>query len=497
MSVENYRGANLQIIIALEGLDGTGKSALANELVGILGNQAVVKHYSSHSSKDNNPSQEDIFQKYNNNLTAELSLDQHQYIILDRSWLSGEATRYAEMKDYVRTWPREIYKPTHLFILTLPEEQRTIHVNKRLKDKPITAEEKRLQEDPLYRQYYEKALREGVRSLKTYTLFRELDGTRLSIQKMAENIVYLLKCNRNLLNPRLLTTSNKLSLRPVYQSWKQRLDERQISTKYISIQPVNENLTFEEATRKKHQCHFDNIGRIFDYNAFSLPRHPPLSIGFLEDKEVFDQPLEENMLQAQDMPIGFPTTSEEYEYRVPEEYSKLREFIQKVANVWHKLEPNAHQYYAYLSVSYGTVPAWTAQRRPSIHCDGFQSVRVEPKERGEYTFVASNALPTVYYIESYDVSGLDPAKDDFFVAYSKSTQSDPVDCQKPYEIIMMDPYCLHAAIANTTDNPITRTFVKLIYSTRVYDRIGNAHNPAFDYTWKMVRREAQQDLLET
>ncbi|MES2199910.1 MAG: hypothetical protein V4489_07065, partial [Chlamydiota bacterium] len=50
------------------------------------------------------------------------------------------------------------------------------------------------------------------------------------------------------------------------------------------------------------------------------------------------------------------------------------------------------------------------------------------------------------------------------------------------------------AVINTQEKPILRTFVRVIYSTRKYDRLGNAHNPAFDYEWEMVRREAQLDL---
>jgi thymidylate kinase len=51
--------------------------------------------------------------------------------------------------------------------------------------------------------------------------------------------------------------------------------------------------------------------------------------------------------------------------------------------------------------------------------------------------------------------------------------------------------------ANVSDEPVTRTFVRIIYSTRQYDRLGNTHNPAFEYQWDMVRREAQLDLLKS
>jgi hypothetical protein len=78
--------------------------------------------------------------------------------------------------------------------------------------------------------------------------------------------------------------------------------------------------------------------------------------------------------------------------------------------------------------------------------------------------------------------------------YSKTTSTLPQDCQKPYEIMMMDSYCLHCPAINTGDDPVLRTFARIVYSTRIYDRIGNTHNAAFHYKWKMIRREVQMDL---
>ncbi len=278
--------------------------------------------------------------------------------------------------------------------------------------------------------------------LAASNLFSENQG----LPKIA--VIESLDVDLNLLDPRKLATRDKIALRSIYSSWKQRLESSKTfsSENFFVIKP-NEIVEFDEKTRKFHKCHFENLGRIFDYAKFNEPRHPPVCVGRIECKQEFDEPFLIDTLQAQDMPIAFPTGNLDlYEYRIPLEYSNLREVIQKVANVWHSLQKDSHLYYSYLSVSFGEVSPWTAQRRPLIHCDGFQSKRIEPKEPGEYTFVVSNALPTVYYIESFDVSHLDPVVDDFFMAYSRETSTEPLDCQKPYDIMMMDPYCLHAAV---------------------------------------------------
>ena len=60
--------------------------------------------------------------------------------------------------------------------------------------------------------------------------------------------------------------------------------------------------------------------------------------------------------------------------------------------------------------------------------------------------------------------------------------------------MMMDSYGLHCPAINTGDDPVLRNFARIIHSTRIYDRTGNTHNPAFDYMWEMVRREVQMDL---
>lgn len=317
------------------------------------------------------------------------------------------------------------------------------------------------------------------------------------IERQAFEIIAALKHETKILDPRKMASGDKLSLRTYYETWKQRENVQPISgTDYIVIRPAKTAApVFDTNCRKLHQCHFNNIGKVFEYDKFSEPRHPPVLIGVIEKKEQFDNPLTESVLQPQDMPIAFPTDNkDDYEYRLPVCYQNLQEFVEKVANTWHSLEENHHRYYAYLSISHGVIPPWQNQRRPNIHTDGFQGARVEPKEIGEYTFVVANKMPTIFYIESFDTSTLDPNIDNFFSAYSRLTNSKPLRCMEKYQIMMMDPYCFHAATTNYSHKPVTRTFARIIFSTRRYDREGNAHNPAFNYQWEMVKRDGLSNL---
>ncbi len=56
----------------------------------------------------------------------------------------------------------------------------------------------------------------------------------------------------------------------------------------------------------------------------------------------------------------------------------------------------------------------------------------------------------------------------------------------------MDAYAVHTAAQVTIETD--RTFVRLSYSVRKFDRLGNSHNPFFDYTWDMVERDVHLTL---
>ncbi len=54
----------------------------------------------------------------------------------------------------------------------------------------------------------------------------------------------------------------------------------------------------------------------------------------------------------------------------------------------------------------------------------------------------------------------------------------------------MNAYSVHRGVDATVDT--FRTWLRLSYEVREFDRLGNAHNPLFDYNWKMVERDIEQ-----
>jgi len=63
-----------------------------------------------------------------------------------------------------------------------------------------------------------------------------------------------------------------------------------------------------------------------------------------------------------------------------------------------------------------------------------------------------------------------------------------------FELTLMNPYCVHKGDHLSAQmRSVFRTFFRISYDVRQFDRLGNAHNPLFDYNWNMVARELHLD----
>ena len=109
----------------------------------------------------------------------------------------------------------------------------------------------------------------------------------------------------------------------------------------------------------------------------------------------------------------------------------------------------------------------------------------------------SDVLPTAYYLQPFDLSRLDERVHDFFWEMNAQV-ADTSEAHRwqprPAEITLMDAYTVHRGVMNETGARIGRTWLRLSFEERrrVFDRLGNAHNPQFDYTWTMVDRDIEQ-----
>jgi thymidylate kinase len=498
-------------IVCVEGLDGTGKTSLCKDIVELYGSGAV---YLKTNAPPSGVDASEFYKQENIRLSDVMRANTDVSLFcLDRFHFSGIASAYArnltnEKDSDFWAWPSELVIPTHLIFVKVAEAKRMQYLSRR--GLGITPEEQLSLDSADYRSRYEYALSKLHSSVRDLTLMQvidcELDLPRYSINPdvpteairgMTEIVNTLLDLDLRLLDPKNLTSLTRAELRPLYKSWWSRLEDN--TEKVVGANapglvfrafPQVPGGSIDERKRQLSLCHFANIDRLWTQDAFAEPRHPPYKVASVQNRDAFSAPVPEPS-QVQDMPIKFPRNPE---YRIPRELAQFEEVCRVVANFWAFVSQHSEDYFCYMSVSSHELLPWEIQRRPGLHCDGFQSCRHTDNAFGEYAFVISDAVPTVWYIESFDVSNLDRSKDDFFVHFSEKAKPYQTCDTSPYDIVMMDPYCLHSPATNKSLESVQRTFIRLMFSTREYDRAGNHHNALFDYSWKMEARDQQTKL---
>ncbi len=190
-----------------------------------------------------------------------------------------------------------------------------------------------------------------------------------------------------------------------------------------------------------------------------------------------------------DMPIKMPGDKE---YRLPSELNQFQDLVSKVAGLEHSVNSSIDLCYAYLTIDQGWVNPGDTQRTDGWHVDGFQGARVFPKVESDHSYIVQDKYPTHFSLQDFRLSHLDPEKDNFFWEMDRQALGAPTWRARPYEVLMMDAYTVHkAAVAHEGG---FRTFFRLTYSVRQFDRLGNTINPIFNYDWDMVTRDVAKEL---
>ncbi|HEY8077955.1 MAG TPA: hypothetical protein VIF62_27705 [Labilithrix sp.] len=229
----------------------------------------------------------------------------------------------------------------------------------------------------------------------------------------------------------------------------------------------------------------------WDLAQFTVPRKP-ISLGLVEGEELaeFARP---GAVRLLDMPIKFPDVAE---YRLPRALRQFARTLQRIVDFEHAVNAQHAEYYAYLTIDQRWVEPGTLMREAPCHVDGFQGARWKPKCRTNHTYTVSDVLPTAYYVQPFDFAGLDEAKHDFYWEMNAQV-ADTNEAHRwqprPAELTLMDCYCVHRGVENDTPARMFRTWLRLSFEERrrVFDRLGNAHNPCFDYAWEMVERDIE------
>jgi len=231
------------------------------------------------------------------------------------------------------------------------------------------------------------------------------------------------------------------------------------------------------------------LDRTWDLAQFAIPRRP-VSLGVLAADELatFTRP---GVTRVLDMPIKFPDGDD---YRLPRALAQVAPVVQRIIDVEHAVNPSPAEYFAYLTIDQGWVEPAALHREAPCHVDGFQGARWHPRCRTNHSYTVSDVLPTAYYVQPFDVTGLDERVHDFFWemnAQVADTREAHRWQPRPAELTLMDCYCVHRGVE--AEVRTFRTWLRLSFEERrrVFDRLGNAHNPLFDYAWPMVERDIE------
>ncbi len=234
------------------------------------------------------------------------------------------------------------------------------------------------------------------------------------------------------------------------------------------------------------------IHSVWDLAQFLVPRRP-VTLGDLSPAElaVFTTP---DAVRVLDLPIKMPDVAE---YRLPRALAQFEGAVQRIANFEHAVNPHHADYHAYLTIDQRWVAPHTLHREAPCHVDGFQGARWQPKCRTNHSYTVSDVLPTAYYPQPFELSKLDERKHDFFwemnAQVADTNEAHRIQ-PRPAEITLMDCYTVHRGVENDSDAKVFRTWLRLPFEERrrVFDRLGNAHNPLFEYGWEMVDRDIEQ-----
>lgn len=231
-----------------------------------------------------------------------------------------------------------------------------------------------------------------------------------------------------------------------------------------------------------------DVHTVWDLSKFQTVRQP-IVIGNMNR---FEMDLIQEYECFLDMPIKMAGSNE---YRIPGEIYHIDFFVKRVAEYEHLINKNVEDYYCYLTLDVGRLKVGETQRRGGCHVDGFQGARIQPKNFINRSYTTSNILPTVFYPHPFETWHLDEEVDNFFLDFDRQAKEDLAWRPRHGEIVLMDAYCVHRAdVTPAMLHDRLRVFIRMSYDVRIFDRLGNTHNPMFDYNWEMVPRDVQSTL---
>ncbi|MBO9427888.1 hypothetical protein [Sulfitobacter sp. R18_1] len=187
--------------------------------------------------------------------------------------------------------------------------------------------------------------------------------------------------------------------------------------------------------------------------------------------------------------------------KLPQPYScdpHVLSFLANAINFEDSLMPNWREtHYAYLTVDQRHVVPGGTHRNEGLHFDGMQGARHHPKLPACHQYVVSDRLPTEYSDKPVNATDLDENKHNWFKELGSQVPDDhPMYQANPFEVVLMSAYQLHRSPVAGPKDAGRRTFMRLDFSMKQQDRLGNTINPLMPAPWEFVERNLPAGLQE-
>lgn len=213
-----------------------------------------------------------------------------------------------------------------------------------------------------------------------------------------------------------------------------------------------------------------DVQTIWNPDRFRMDR-PIHAVGHIADKSGFCRPLP----RVLDMPVklaGGPL-------RLPpvfNAHSGVHEFLKIAFHVEDEILPDWRETHnVYLTVDQKKVAPGQTQRQPGWHFDGMQGARYPVKLRACHSYLASSSLATEFAVQSFDASQLDECKDNWFDALGRQVNPHSIQISNSFDVLALSAYVIHRAVV--AGQEVTRSFMRLDVTEKIFDRQGNTLNP--------------------
>lgn len=220
--------------------------------------------------------------------------------------------------------------------------------------------------------------------------------------------------------------------------------------------------------------------RVFSYARYNEQAYAPVPLAYIDTSA-----LDAEYPRCLDMPLRL---AGDEKYSLPEEWASLRPLLEQIVAVEQSNNPHWRDYYTYMTVDCKQVEPDEQQRHGGLHVDGFQGERHPVKHKVTRNYVLTTNGGTRFYPQKFVV--VDPQKYNVFQGFD--LQAKDYVIAEENVVHFMNAYTVHeSGIASRKG---LRTFLRVTFDIKEFDRLGNTHNSMLDYAWEMVGRNVHNTV---